>query len=195
MENTQTAGTPAQEPEAGAPVVESTAGTPTAPVPAPVAEPTAGTPTAPVANPAAGTPVANPAIAPAPVPEVVVPPVTLYNTAGVEVPVVDYLFKGVTSPGFEGTCGKPVDREDLLGVFNKVFKPSDNVLFYKQRDKEVYLVIVPIKYSTEIGDHNDSLAGDFQKHAISFLNEGSVNLETMREKLERINSHVKYSDR
>ena len=121
--------------------------------------------------------------------------VVLKNVKGKEVPVEDYFFKGVLSPGFEGSCGNPVDREDLLTVFNKVFKPEDNILFYKQSDKEVYIVIVPIKYSNVIGESNNSLEGDFQKHAISFLNEGSVNLDTLRQKLERIVKFVKYTDR
>ena len=88
-----------------------------------------------------------------------------------------------------------MDREDLVSVFNKVFKPEDNILFYKQEDKEVYLVIIPIKFSTTIGEFNNSIAGDFQKHAISFLNEGSVNVDSLKAKLERIQKFVKYTDR
>lgn len=121
--------------------------------------------------------------------------VIIKNTQGKEMSVDDYFFKGVLPSGFEGTCGKPVEREDLLDVFNKVFRPTDNILFYKQVDKEVYLVIVPIKYSVSVGDFNDSMDGDFQKHAISFLTEGSVNLETLRQKLERIVKFIKYTDR
>jgi len=121
--------------------------------------------------------------------------VTLFNVLGKKVPLTDYFYKGITPPGFKGTCGNPVDREDLVGLFHKVFKPSDNILFYKQADKEVYIVIIPIKYATEIGDFNDSIDGDFQKHAISFLTEGSVNLDTMRQKLEKVKTFVKYSDR
>ena len=121
--------------------------------------------------------------------------VVIFNTSGAEMKLSDYFHKGVVPAGFEGTCGKPVDREDLLTVFNKVFKPTDNILFYKQIDKEVYLVIVPLKYSTAVGDSEDSLEGDFQKHAISFLNEGSVNIDTLRQKLERIVPFVNYSDR
>jgi len=119
----------------------------------------------------------------------------LRNTSGKEVPEADYFFNGVVPAGFKGTCGNPVDREDLIGVFNKVFKPEDNMLFYKQSDKEVYLIIIPIKYSTIIGEFNNSLEGDFQKHAISFLNEGSVNLDTLKLKLSRISKFVKYTDR
>ena len=121
--------------------------------------------------------------------------VTLLNVLGKEVALEDYFYKGIVPPGFKGTCGNPVDREDLLTVFNKVFKPEDNILFYRQADKEVYIIIVPIKYATEIGDFNDSIEGDFQKHAISFLSEGSVNLDSLRLKLEKINKFVKYSDR
>ena len=119
----------------------------------------------------------------------------LRNTLGKEVPVADYFFGGKIAPGFEGTCGKPVDREDLLGVFNKVFKPEDNFLFYKAIDKEVYIIIPPIKYSTTVGDFNNSLEGDFQKHAISFINEGSVNLDTLKMKLGRIVKFCKFGDR
>jgi len=119
----------------------------------------------------------------------------LRNTSGQEVPVEDYFFGGKISPGFEGTCGKPVDREDLLEVFNKVFKPEYNFLFYKAVDKEVYLIIPPIKYSTTIGDFNNSFEGDFQKHAISFINEGSVNLDTLKLKLSRIPKFCKFDDR
>lgn len=123
------------------------------------------------------------------------PDVILKNTSGEEVPIADYFYKGVLSSGFKGTCGNPVDREDLLDVFNKVFNPKDNILFYKQSDKEVYIIIVPIKYSDSVGDFNNSTEGDFQKHAISFLNEGSVNLDTLRQKLEKIKTFVKYTDR
>lgn len=123
------------------------------------------------------------------------PEVTLKNTKGEIVSIADYFYGGVLSSGFKGTCGNPVDREDLLDVFNKVFNPKDNILFYKQSDKEVYIIIVPIKYSDSVGDHNNSMEGDFQKHAISFLNEGSVNLDTLRQKLEKIKTFVKYTDR
>lgn len=119
----------------------------------------------------------------------------LRNVLGKEVPEASYFFEGVVPAGFEKTCGKPVEREELLEVFNKVFSPKDDILFYKQTDKEVYLVIVPIRYSTTIGEHNNSMSGDFQKHAISFLNEGSVNVDSLKIKLERIQKFVKYTDR
>jgi hypothetical protein len=119
----------------------------------------------------------------------------LKNTSGLEVPEIDYFYKGVVPTGFEGTCGKPVDREDLIEIFHKVFNPKDNILFYKQLDREVYLVIIPIKFSDIVGEDNDSVDGSFQKHAISFLNEGSVNVATMRQKLDRIKKFVNYRDR
>lgn len=121
--------------------------------------------------------------------------VKLFNTSGKEVEISDYFYKNILPSGFVGTCGNPVDREDLLSVFNKVFKPEDNILFYKQADKEVYLVIIPLKYSDSVGDEHDSMDGDFQKHAISFLSEGSVNVDSLRQKLERIKKFVKYNDR
>jgi hypothetical protein len=119
----------------------------------------------------------------------------LKNVAGDEVPEEDYFFNGKIPPGFAATCGKPVDREDLITVFNKIFKPTDNILFYKAFDKEVYIVIIPIKYSTTVGEDHSSVDGDFQKHAISFLTEGSVNMDTLTLKLKRIIPFVKYSDR
>jgi len=121
--------------------------------------------------------------------------VVLTNVLGKKVSTDDYFYKGIIPSGFKGTCGKPVDRDDLVELFHKVFKPEDNILFYKQLDKEVYIVIIPIKFSTSVGEHNDSLEGEFQKHAISFLNEGMVNLDTMRKRLEQIKKHVNYSDR
>jgi len=127
--------------------------------------------------------------------EKVIKKTILKNTQLKEVPEADYFFGGYAPIGFEGTCGLAVEREDLRMVFDKIFKPSDNFLFYKQKDKEVYLVIIPIKNSTIIGDYNNSLPGDFQKHAISFLNEGSVNLDTLKMKLGRITKFVKYDDR
>jgi len=138
----------------------------------------------------------DPIVAPETKPEVIPEvKVTLMNTSGKVVKKEDYFFEGVVLPSFENTCGKAVDREDLLEVFNKVFKPEDNILFYRQLDKEVYIIIVPIKYSTSIGENNNSITGDFQKHALSFLNEGQVNLESLRGKLEKIKNFVNYSDR
>jgi len=121
--------------------------------------------------------------------------VVLFNTLGKIVKKDDYFFGGVVLSSFEKTCGKPVEREDLLEVFNKVFKPEDNILFYRQLDKEVYIIIVPIKYSEQVGEENNSITGDFQKHALSFLSEGQVNLKSLREKLERIKTFVRYTDR
>lgn len=125
----------------------------------------------------------------------VVKTIILMNTSGKEVSPNDYFFKGIIPSGFVGTCGRPVDREELLIVFNKVFKPEYNFLFYKASDKEVYIIIPPIKNSTTIGENNNSLEGDFQKHAISFLNEGSVNLDTLKVKLERIVKFCKFDER
>ena len=121
--------------------------------------------------------------------------IVLKNVSGKEVSPEDYFFNGLIAPGFEKTCGKPVDREDLLDVFNKVFKPSDNFLFYKAVGMEVYLIIVPLKHSKDVGIEQNSLDGEFQKHAISFIGEGSVNLETLRMKLERIPKFCKFDDR
>ena len=119
----------------------------------------------------------------------------LRNTLGKEVPEADYFFGGKAPASFEKYCGKPVEREDLVAVFNKVFDTRDNFLFYKEVDKEVYLIIPPLKNSTTVGEENNSLEGDFQKHAISFINEGSVNLDTLKMKLSKIPKFCKFTDR
>lgn len=116
--------------------------------------------------------------------------VVLKNTLGEEVPQKDYFYsvsgKDTAPVYFEEVCGRPVDREDMIAVFNKIFKPKDGILFYKTRDKEVYIIIVPLKHSSVVGQEYDSIDGEFQKHAISFINEGSVNLDTLRTKLQRV---------
>ncbi len=121
--------------------------------------------------------------------------IILKNTLGEEVPQSDYFFSKNgedTAPAyFPDVCGYPVDREEMLTVFNKVFKPKDGILFYKTKDKEVYIVIVPLKHSSIVGESHNSVDGDFQKHAISFITEGSVNLDTLRNKLIRVASTIK----
>lgn len=92
-------------------------------------------------------------------------------------------------------CGHPVEREDLVEIFDKIFKPSDNFLFYKSDNKEVYLVIVPLRYSKSVGEGHESVDGDFQKHAISFIGEGSVNSETLKSKLKRVLGFVDFDKR
>ena len=121
--------------------------------------------------------------------------IVIKNTLGEEVPQSDYFYSpdGIdTAPAyFHDVCGYPVDREELLAVFNKVFRPKDGILFYKAKDKEVYLVIVPIKHSSVVGPSHNSVPGDFQKHALSFITEGSVNIDTLRNKLTRVASTIK----
>jgi len=94
---------------------------------------------------------------------------------------------------FNRTCGLPVDREELIEVFNLHFPKKKGFLFYKKRDSEVYLVIVPLKYATTISKSNESRPGDHQRHAISFLAEGSVNLDSLKMKLGRIAKHSSIS--
>jgi len=121
--------------------------------------------------------------------------IILKNTAGEVMKEEDYFFGGKAHSSFHGSCGMPVEREDLIAVFNKIFNPKDNILFYKAVDKEVYIVIIPLKLSSTVSDSNESLLGDFQKHALSFINEGSVNVETLKMKLKRIIPFIKYTDR
>lgn len=99
-----------------------------------------------------------------------------------------------TAPAyFNKICGYPVDREELIEVFNQHFPRSKGFLFYRQRDKEVYLVIVPLKYATTISRSNESRPGDFQRHTLSFINEGSVNIDSLKLKLGRIAKHPSIS--
>lgn len=94
---------------------------------------------------------------------------------------------------FNKICGYPVDREELIEVFLQYFPRRKGFLFYRQRDKEVYLVIVPLKYATTISKSNESRPGDFQRHAMSFLAEGSVNIDSLKMKLNRIAKHTSIS--
>lgn len=119
----------------------------------------------------------------------------LYNTLGEEVDERDYFFstgseeekeRGSIIPTyFTRVCGKPVDREDLITVFNKFFDPKDGYLFYKCGKKEVYTVIVPIRDS-RVNDENDATSGECQRHSMSFIKEGSVDEEMLRSKLQMI---------
>lgn len=121
--------------------------------------------------------------------------IVLKNTSGEEVNNKDYFFssKGLdTAPSyFYEVCGYPVDREEMLVVFNRIFKPKDGILFYKTKDKEVYIIIVPLKHSSIVGSQHNSVEGEFQKHAISFISEGSVNLDTLKAKLTKVASTIR----
>lgn len=95
-----------------------------------------------------------------------------------------------TAPiAFNKMIGMPVDREELISVFLQFFPRSKGFLFYKARDKEVYIIIVPLKYAKTINKANESRPGDFQRHALSFISEGSVNVESLKLKLERVARH------
>ncbi len=94
---------------------------------------------------------------------------------------------------FNKTCGMPVDRDELKEIFLQYFPRSKGFLFYKMRDKEVYLIIVPLKYATTISRANESRPGDFQRHALSFIAEGSVNVDSLKLKLQRIAKHSSIS--
>lgn len=94
---------------------------------------------------------------------------------------------------FNKICGYPVDREELIEAFLQFFPRAKGFLFYKARDREVYLVIVPLKYATTISRANESRPGDFQRHALSFIGEGSVNVDSLKIKLARIAKHSSIS--
>jgi hypothetical protein len=99
-----------------------------------------------------------------------------------------------TAPSyFNKECGFPVDDPDLIDVFVQYFPRKKGFLFYKTRGKELYLVIVPLKYATTISAANESRPGDFQRHALSFIAEGSVNIDSLKLKLARIAKHSSIS--
>lgn len=130
--------------------------------------------------------------------------IILRNIDGEDVDQKDYFFGSknketgemVYAPAyFNRICGMPVDREDMIEVFRKVFgDPASEFLFYKCTNMEVYIIIVPLRRATVVGESEDSLPGDFQKHAISFISEGSVNLETLKLKLRKISGFLKRSE-
>ncbi|MGI9142560.1 MAG: hypothetical protein ACR2IJ_05170 [Fluviibacter sp.] len=127
------------------------------------------------------------------------PAFTLKNTAGKEVKDSDY-FYSTTPAGYTPTAnmknviGTPVAREDLVEMFDQIFDPKHGILFYKKIDTEVYIVIVPLKYSTSVGRTHESVDGDFQKHAISVIADGSVNMDSFKLKLKRIIPFIKYGE-
>lgn len=94
---------------------------------------------------------------------------------------------------FNAVVGMPVDREELIETFLLYFPRKKGFLFYKMRDKEVYTIIVPLKYATTIGAQHESRPGDHQRHALSFIAEGSVNIESLKGKLERVAGHKSIS--
>lgn len=96
---------------------------------------------------------------------------------------------------FNRVCGMPVDREDMIEVFKKVFgEAAPEFLFYKKSNMEIYIVIVPLRRATVVGESEDSLPGDFQKHTMSFIGEGSVNLDTLKLKLKKISGFLKNNE-
>ncbi len=108
---------------------------------------------------------------------------------GKTLPVTDQTAPAV----FNKQCGLPVDREELIEVFKLIFPKSKKFLFYKVRDKELYLVIVPLTYARTVTSSNEARPGDFQKHGISFITEGSVNIDSLKSKLTKVANHASIS--
>lgn len=94
---------------------------------------------------------------------------------------------------FNKITGVPVDREELIDVFHRHFPRKKGFLFYKARDKELYQIIVPLKYAKTISRANESRPGDFQRHALSFIQEGSVNVDSLDQKLKMVANHKQIS--
>ncbi len=123
----------------------------------------------------------------------------LKNTRGQDVPVEDYFFakdgeQAIAPSFFNKAIGYPVDREDLVQLFDKVFKPEDNFVLLKDGYKEVYNILVPLKYS-DIGSKEDSILGDYQVHGVSFIMDGSVNYDKFATALLQVAKITNYSSR
>lgn len=123
--------------------------------------------------------------------------ITLKNTLLEDVDAADYFYNATGDGGkpfgsFHKVCGYPVDRADLLNTFHKVFKPEHGLLFYKDMKKELYLVIVPLNKAKYVNAMNESKDGDYQRHAISFINEGSANPDSLLKKLEMVKKFVSF---
>lgn len=121
------------------------------------------------------------------------------NTQGEDVAIEDYFFategtRAIAPPFFNKSMGYPVDREDLIEIFDKIFKPEDNFVFLKSRDKEVYGVLVPLKF-TDIGMEEEALLGDCQFHAVSFILDGSVNYDKLKNSLQKVAINIDYNNR
>lgn len=122
--------------------------------------------------------------------------IILRNTSLEDVEQKDYFFwneetKEVdTAPSyFNKVSGTPVDYEPLVEVFDNIFPKKKGFLFYKAQGKELYFVIVPLKYATTVGKQNNSIPGDHQRHAMSFIGEGSVSVESLKQKLTKVANH------
>lgn len=123
--------------------------------------------------------------------------IVLRNTSLEDMDQKDYFYPDLenkqvdTAPSFfNKICGLPVEYEELVEVFDNIFPKKKGFLFYKVQGKELYLVIVPRKYATTVGKENDSQPGDFQKHALSFIGEGSVSVESLKQKLTKVANHT-----
>ena len=134
--------------------------------------------------------------------KVTVEPQILKNTRGENVEIKDYFYakSGETAVApnfFNKACGLPVnpmERPELIEIFDKVFKPEDNFVFLKSKNSEVYSVLIPLKY-TDINSQEDCILGDYQLHAISFIPDGSVNFDKLKAELKKIATMIKYDSR
>ncbi len=129
-------------------------------------------------------------------------PQKLKNINGEEVDVKDYFYangeeESIAPNFFNKALGYPITyeeegREDMIETFSTYFRPGDNFILLKQREKEVYSVLVPLKFAKDIGVHEDSILGDFQIHSMSFVQEGGFNLESFKSKLSLIKKNLGY---
>lgn len=124
----------------------------------------------------------------------------IQNNKGEDVPLENYFF---VNPGetifvpnyFNDAFGKPTDREDLIEIFDTIFKPEDNFILLKDKTKEVYNIMVPLKFSNEVNFAENSQTGDCQIHAISFITDGSVNHDKFKSALKKISSLIAYGNK
>jgi hypothetical protein len=88
--------------------------------------------------------------------------------------------------------GYPVTSDTLLSIFNDKFKPEDGFLLYKEELQDVYIIVVPKKF-TKMSRVNGNVSGDIQIHALSFMGLGSVNIELFKSGLDNIAKNIGYT--
>lgn len=88
--------------------------------------------------------------------------------------------------------GYPVTSDTLLSIFNDKFKPEDGFLLYKEELQDVYIIVVPKKF-TKMSRVNGNVTGDIQIHALSFMGLGSVNIELFKSGLDKIAKNIGYT--
>jgi hypothetical protein len=113
-------------------------------------------------------------------------------------PLEDYFFNTTDKPIHDvipkyqlKNLGAPCMSEMMNDIFYEYFKPEDGFLLYKKDLEEVYLVIIPLKF-TQYSKNKGNVTGDMQIHAVSFMHYGSVNIDLFKNLLEKVTKTIGY---